>query len=94
MHLDLRPFLALWLLVIAAVIVVAFWRRSVAVNEDDALHLGTTELGTAAQQVVIARKLEQIDKWIKVLTVIAIIFGILLAAGYLYKGWVSGPAGL
>jgi hypothetical protein len=95
MHLDLRPFLALWLLVIAAVIVVAFWRRSVAVQEDPALHLGTAHAGTAAQQIAIAKKLGQIDKWVKLLTVIAAIMGVLLGAAYLYKGWVLGPgAGL
>ncbi|MGA2268618.1 MAG: hypothetical protein ABSH44_09135 [Bryobacteraceae bacterium] len=95
MHIDLRPFVALWLLVVAAVIVVAFWRRSVAAHEDDALHLEAADIGTAAQQVVIAKKLEQIDRWIKVLAVIAVLFGLLLAAAYLYKGWVLGPgAGL
>jgi uncharacterized membrane protein len=95
MHLDLRPFVALWLLVIAAVIVVAFRRRSVALQEDPALHLGTAHEGTAAHQIAVAKKLEQIDKWMKLLTVIAVVFGVLLAAAALYKGWVLGPgAGL
>jgi hypothetical protein len=92
---NLRPFLALWLIVIAAVIVVAFWRRSVAVQEDPALHLGMAHAGTAAQQIALAKKLEQIDKWMKILSVAAVIIGILLAAAALYKAWVLGPgAGL
>ncbi|MGA2271678.1 MAG: hypothetical protein ABSH44_24715 [Bryobacteraceae bacterium] len=95
MHIDLRPFLALWLVVIAAVIVVAFWRRSVAVQEDPALHLGAAHAGTAAQQIAVAKKLEQIDKWMKILTVVAVVFGLLLGAAALYKAWVLGPgAGL
>jgi hypothetical protein len=94
MHLDLRPFLTIWLIVIAAVVVVVFWRRSVAVQEDPSLHLGTAHAGTAAQQIAVAKKLEQIDKWIKLLTVIAAVFGVLLGAAALYKGWVLGPAGL
>jgi hypothetical protein len=95
MLLDLRPFLTLWLIVIAAVIVVSFWRRSVAVKEDPALHLGTAHAGTAGQQVALAKKLAQIDKWVKVLSVTAIVLGVLLGAAYLYKGWVLGPgAGL
>jgi len=95
MHIDLRPFLALWLVVIAAVIVVAFWRRSVAVQEDPALHLGAAHAGTAAQQIAFAKKLEQIDKWMKILTVVAVVFGLLLGAAALYKAWVLGPgAGL
>jgi len=94
MHIDLRAFVALWLLLAAAVIVLAFWRRTVALHEDDALHL-EGDLSTPAHQVVVAQKLEQIDKWGKLLTVIAVIYGLLLGAAYLYKGWVQGPgAGL
>jgi hypothetical protein len=92
MHLDLRPFLALWFMVIAAVVVVAFWRRSVAVQEDPALHLGMAHAGTAAEQIAVAKKLEQIDKWMKLLTVIVVAFGLLLGAAALYKAWVLGPS--
>ena len=95
MHLDLHPFLVLWLIVIAAVIVVAFRRRSVALREDPALHLGMAHAGTAAEQIAVAKKLAQIDNWVKLLIIIAIAFGVLLAAAALYKAWVLGPgAGL
>jgi len=93
MLIDLRPFLALWLVVIAAVVVVAFWRRSVALQEDPALHLGASHAGTAAQQVAVARKLAQVDKWMKILTVTAVVLGLLLGAAALYKAWVLGPSG-
>ena len=94
MHLDLRPFLVLWAIVIVALVVVAFWRRSVAVQEDPALHLGAAHAGTAAEQMALAKKLGQIDKWMKLLSVVAVVFGLLLGAAALYKGWVLGPSGL
>ena len=95
MHLDLRPFLVLWVIVIVALVVVAFWRRTVAVQEDPALHLGAEHAGTAAEQLALAKKLEQIDKWMKLLSLVVIVFGVLLGAAALYKGWVLGPgAGL
>ncbi|MGA2725548.1 MAG: hypothetical protein ABSG79_24450 [Bryobacteraceae bacterium] len=95
MHLDLHPFLVLWLVLIVAVVLMAFWRRYVALQEDPALHLGTEHAVTAAQQVAIAKKLAQIDKWIKLLTLIVVVFGVLLGAAFLYKSWVLGPgAGL
>ena len=92
MHVDLHPFLILWLIVIAGVVVLAFRRRSVALQEDPALHLGMAHASTAAEQVAVAKKLEQIDKWVKILIVIAVAFGILLAAAALYKAWVLGPS--
>jgi hypothetical protein len=92
---GLRPFLTLWLVVIAALVVVCFWRRSVAVQEDPALHLGAAHAGSAGQQVAVAKRLGQIDKWVKLLSVTTVVFGLLLGAAYLYKGWVLGPgAGL
>ena len=94
MHLDLRPFLVLWAIVIVALVVVAFWRRSVAVQEDPALHLGAAHAGTAAEQIALAKKLGQIDKWMKLLSLAVIVFGLLLGAAALYKGWVLGPSGL
>ena len=94
MHLDLRPFLVLWAIVIVALVVVAFWRRSVAVQEDPALHLGAAHAGTAAEQMALAKKLGQIDKWMKLLTMAVVVFGLLLGAAALYKGWVLGPSGL
>jgi hypothetical protein len=92
MHLDLHPFLILWLIVIAGVVVLAFRRRSVALQEDPALHLGMAHASTAAEQVAVAKKLEQIDKWVKLLIIIAVAFGVLLAAAALYKAWVLGPS--
>jgi hypothetical protein len=94
MHLDLRPFLALWAIVIAALVVVAFWRRTVSVQEDPALHLGASHAGTAAEQIALAKKLGQIDKWMKLLSLAVIVLGLLLGAAALYKGWVLGPSGL
>ena len=94
MNLDLRPFLILWSIVIVAVVVVAFWRRSVAVQEDPALHLGAAHAGTAAEQMALAKKLGQINKWMKLLPLAVVVFGLLLGAAALYKGWVLGPLGV
>jgi hypothetical protein len=95
MAIDFGPFLTLWLVLIAVVIVLAFWRRAVASHEDDTLHLRTADAGTPALQVATAQKLAQIDKWGKLLTALAVIMGVLLGAAYLYKGWVMRPgAGL
>jgi hypothetical protein len=82
-------------MVIGAVVVVAFWRLTVARREDDTVHLAGDDLVTSANQIVIAKKLDQIDKWVKLLIMIAVIFGVLLGAAFLYKSWVLGPgAGL
>jgi hypothetical protein len=58
------------------------------------LHLGAAHAGTAAEQVALAKKLAQIDKWMKILIVAVVVLGLLIGAAALYKAWVMGPAGL
>jgi ABC-type iron transport system FetAB permease component len=85
-NLDLRPFVALWIVVTAIVIVLFIWRKIVAGKEDDTLHVNS---GSTTQQTVIAQKLDQIDKWGKIVTVLAVVLGILVAAAYVYGQFVG-----
>ena len=40
--------------------------------------------GALTQQTTVAQKLDVIDKWGKILTVITVLFGLLIAAAYVY----------
>jgi len=88
MNIDFRPFIILWAVLAAVVIALIFYRRSVAQAEDDSLHV-LEGPKVAEQQVVMAHKLEVIDKWGKVLTVVVVVFGAILGALYLYQSWVQ-----
>ena len=82
------PFLVVWGLMALSVLALIIWRRQVSQDEDDSLHV--LEGDTAVtRQVVVAHKLEVIDKWGKMLTVLTVVFGIVLAAVYFYQLWVS-----
>jgi hypothetical protein len=83
---DLSPFVALWIVVTASVIVLFIWRKIVSGKEDDTLHLNS---GTLTQQTSLAQKLELIDKWGKIMTVVAVLLGLLVAAGYVYGQFVG-----
>jgi hypothetical protein len=45
--------------------------------------------GAVAQQSTVAQKLDQVDKWGKTLTIIAVAYGFVLVAIYFYRFWVS-----
>ena len=64
------------------------WRKAVASHEDDQIHMSDTV--AVSQQTAVSDKLDQIDKWGKTLTVITVVFGSVLAAIYIYAGWVNG----
>lgn len=93
MHINFTPWMILWTALALGVLVMAGYRKIVSVREDDTLHLGNP--WESAHQVVISHKLEHIDKWGKLLTVVAAIYGLLLAMAYTYQTWVqAGNGGL
>ena len=87
MNFDLRPLIVLWGLLAASVLVLIVWRKTVARNEDDQVHLLHTE--AVPQQALVAQKLEQIDKWGKIVTAVTVAFGVLIAAIFVYQTWVQ-----
>jgi len=87
MNLDLRPFLALWVLLAGTVIFLLAWRKMVSRNEDDSLHV--MQEASVSNQTAVSHKLDVIDKWGKTLTVITVVVGLLVAAAYVYQNWVQ-----
>jgi ABC-type Fe3+ transport system permease subunit len=86
MNLDLRPYLAVWAFLAVAVLVLYVRRRMVSAKEDDNLHVMS---GANPDQVVVAAKLDAIDKWGKILTVITVLFGLAIAFLYVYSNFIG-----
>ena len=87
MHINFTPWMILWAALALAVLVMAGYRKIISVREDETLHLGNPS--ESARQVIISHKLEHIDKWGKLLTVVAAIYGLLVAIAYTYQTWVQ-----
>ena len=84
---TLIPYAVVWAVLATVVLALYIWRRAVAKNEDETLHVLDAEAAQISQQVVIAKKLEVIDRWGKTLTVIVVIYALVLAALYIYNVW-------
>jgi hypothetical protein len=82
------PFLVLWGLMALSVLSLIIWRRQVAQDEDDSLHVLNAE-SAVPRQMAMAHKLEVIDKWGKALTILTVVVGIVIAGVYFYQMWVS-----
>lgn len=85
---NLIPLVVSWAVLATAVLALAFYRRAVASKEDDVLHVNH-DVGT--QQVTIAKKLEVIDKWGKILTIVAAVYGVMILGLFMYDGWMNPP---
>ena len=83
------PSIIVWSVVALAVIFLFIKRKMVASKEDDTLHVLH---GTLSEQSAVANKLEVIDKWGKILTVVAVVLGLLLAAIYVFESISNRPS--
>ena len=90
MNTILFPLLVVWAVLALGVLTLFLWRQSVARNEDDSLHVMH---GALTQQTSLAQKLETIDKWGKIMTVITVVLGLLITAAYVY-GQFTGRSSL
>ena len=87
MHINFTPWMILWAALALAVLVMAGYRKIASVREDETLHL--VNPSESARQLAIFHKLERIDKWGKLLAVVAAIYGLLVAIAYTYQTWVQ-----
>ena len=76
--------LAAWGALGLTVLVLALYRTQLGRREDDTIHFADREVALVGQQTQFARRVDVIEKWGKTLTVVLVLYGIALAAYYLY----------
>ena len=87
---SLIPFIVLWILVALTVLALLIWRKAVASKEDDQLHvLDGASVQKSAEQITVSQKLDLIDKWGKMMTIVAVVYGLILGVLYVYQSWVQ-----
>ncbi len=83
------PWFVVWVIMFAAVLVLAAWRKTVTRNEDDSLHVSECPAAAIPRQVEMAQKIAKIDKLGKGATIVAAVYGVALLAIYLYQVWTN-----
>ena len=87
---TILPFVILLALLAMTVLALFVWRQSVARHEDDKLHvLDGAFLQKSSEQRMVAAKLDFIDKWGKILTVVTVVYGLILGVLYAWMSWIQ-----
>ena len=86
---SLFPLVIVWIVSALVVLALFLYRQSLARNEDDSLHVMH---GTLTSQTTLSAKLDVVDKWGKIATVVTVVLGLLLAAAYVYGQFVGRPS--
>jgi uncharacterized membrane protein len=77
----------IWVTMAIATGALALYRKFISREEVDVIHLRETESTVVSSQEAFAHRLEAIDHWGKVLTIVLIAYGVVLACGYLFMAW-------
>jgi hypothetical protein len=89
MNVNLIPFAASWIALACAVLILAIYRKRIAGHEDDTLHVSDSEVSHITEQAATAHRLEVVDHWGKLLTIVGAVYGVVLVAAYFYQYWVQ-----
>lgn len=85
---NLVPYGIAWAVLGIVVMALAMKRKQITAHEDDSLHLNAGS-GAVSVQVDVAKKLDAIDKWGKLLTILLAASGLVLIVLYGLSVWNS-----
>jgi len=89
MNLNLTPIVVVWACIAIVTAGLALYRKLITLHEDDYLHVHEGEARIVSQQFQIAHKVDSIDRWGKLLTVVTAVLGAAIACVYLYQGYLA-----
>ena len=77
-----------WGVLVLIVVGLIFYRKSIANQEDDGLHV-LEPVTVAAQQTAVVQKLDHIDRWGKLVTALTVVYGLAIVVLWFYQYWIE-----
>lgn len=87
-EINLTPAVVIWAILAIATLGLALYRKLISAREEDLIHLGPGEERQIPAQVALAERLKTVDRWGKMLTVVTVFVGLVMAAVYLYQAFL------
>lgn len=77
--------LALWLVILAALLGVYVYRKTVSSNADELVHLSDASDAVLAKQENTAAKIQQLDRLVTILAIVFVVYGVVLGGITIYR---------
>jgi hypothetical protein len=84
-------FAGIWWLSAIALACLLLYRKHLEQYEDDFLHLANPEPQLIGGQAEMSHKLDVLDRWVRVLVAVVVVYGACMAAVYLFGIWENRP---
>ena len=85
----MTPIVMIWVVLGIATLGLALYRKLISANEEDLIHLAAGEELQIPVQQALARKLQAIDRWGKILTIVTLLIGVAIGIAYMYQAWMD-----
>jgi hypothetical protein len=82
---NLTLCVVLWAVLASVVLLLALYRNLLSKGHFTTLHVRASELPLVPGEAAYAHRLDRIDRWGKILTTTAVVYGLVLALAYLYQ---------
>jgi hypothetical protein len=82
---NLIVHLVIWAVLATVLVFLALYRRRVFMKSDETLHVLDAEAPMVSSQAEVGKRLEKIDLWGKILTVVVVLYALAIAGLYLYS---------
>lgn len=81
---NLVTHLVIWAVLATIMVFLAIYRRRVFMKGDELLHVLDEEAPLIHNQEVVAKKLDKLDLWGKILTTVVVLYAVTIGGLYLY----------
>jgi hypothetical protein len=78
---------AIFVVLIAGIVVMMIYRSRLSRKEEESLHVLGTDDAEISLKMTIAQKLLIVERWLKVLIIVTVIYGIGLLGLFLWDAW-------
>ena len=85
---SIVPFTVIWACLLMALLGILLYRKMV-IREDDYVHLADSEAKAVSSQLEAVHKLDVLDRWQRILTILTLVGAVLLSVAYLYQLWIE-----
>ena len=86
-----NPLVMVWVVFAGIVLVLLINRFLLTVHEDTSIHTHAADQSLSERQAGIAHRLELIDYWGRLLTIVTLLYGLGIAGAYLFLAWQIYP---
>lgn len=87
---SLLPLTVVWVLLALVLAGLVLYRSILARQEDDVPHISEPQAEIAAShQIAMAKKLGTVERWVKILTISIVVYGLVLFVIFGYNAWME-----